>query len=82
VITTEDQELVISVVTLLGNDSDPNAGDVLNVIGVDTSQTIGTLTDTGGGSYVYDPVGLFDYLAEGEQATDKGGSGDYRYGRE
>ena len=65
VTTSEDDATVIDV---LANDSDPDQ-DVLSIIGLNTAETLGTVT-TDGSTVLYDPSGAFDYLAPGETATD------------
>ena len=57
---------------LLGNDSDPDAGDVLTITGVDTSGTLGSvLFDPATQSLRYAAThDSFDYLATGATATD------------
>ncbi|PWR04450.1 hypothetical protein DKT77_00335, partial [Meridianimarinicoccus roseus] len=57
------------LVDALNNDTDPNA-DPLAVSGVDTTGTLGLVTDNGDGTFGYDPNGAFEALAAGEQATD------------
>ncbi len=48
--------------TVLENDSDPDTTDVLSVTGLDTTATIGLVTDNGDGTFDYDPNGMFDDL--------------------
>ena len=72
-----DQDTVIDLENILGNDSDPD-GDDLTVVKVsDDAASVGTPVagDNGGlitinadGSASFDPNGEFDYLAEGETA--------------
>ncbi|MGB0903265.1 MAG: Ig-like domain-containing protein, partial [Mangrovicoccus sp.] len=56
--------------SVLGNDSDPDTLDTLNVIGFDDSTTLGLVTDNGDGTFSYDPNGKFDHLAHGERVYD------------
>ncbi|HEX7169048.1 MAG TPA: Ig-like domain-containing protein [Acidimicrobiales bacterium] len=55
-------------IDVLANDTDAD-GDPLTVGTVDTTGTVGTVTDNGG-DVTYDPNGQFDHLAAGEQETD------------
>jgi VCBS repeat-containing protein len=59
----------ISTSTLLSNDSDPDAGDVINVLSVDSSGTTGSVTFSGG-TINYDPNGQFNSLTPGQTAID------------
>jgi len=63
--TNEDTPTTISV---LGNDTDED-GDTLTVQVVDTSGTVGTVTNNGS-DVDYDPNGQFESLAVGETTTD------------
>ena len=55
--------------TLLTNDIDVDAGDVLSVVQVDTTDTVGTVT-IDDGDVQYGPDGKFDQLNDGDMATD------------
>lgn len=55
--------------TLLANDTDPNAGDVLSVISVGTSQVGATVT-LANGQVTYDIGNAFQQLAQGEVVHD------------
>ena len=68
--TDEGTTATILVSNLLSNDLDPDAGDFLSFTGIDTTGTIGTATDIGDGILWYDPAGQFEYLREGQSATD------------
>jgi len=68
--TDEDSPRLIQPAELLVNDTDVDTGDVPSVAGIDTSATIGTVTDNGDGTFTYDPNGQFEALAAGESATD------------
>ncbi len=58
-------------VGVLSNDTDPDAGDALTVIGYDSASSLGAaISVNADGSFSYDPNGLFDYLALGETTTD------------
>ncbi len=67
--TDENTSLVFEASDLLSNDVDLN-GDELVISAIDTSQTLGTVTDNGNGTFTYDPNGQFAYLGVGETATD------------
>ncbi len=67
--------------SVLANDNHPESS-TLSVQSIDTTGTLGQVTDNGDGTFTYDPNGQFEYLAAGEQATDtftytlNDGSGD------
>jgi len=65
--TDEDSAVTIDA---LSNDTDPDSSDTLSVSSLDTSGTIGDVTDNGNGTFDYDPNGQFEDLAVGESATD------------
>jgi len=54
---------------VLENDTDED-GDELSITGLDSTGTLGVVTDNGDGTFGYDPNGAFEALAEGETATD------------
>jgi len=64
-----DTALTFSAADLVANDFDWE-GDALEVVSLDDSATLGTVTLTPGGDVIYDANGQFDYLAAGETATD------------
>ncbi|WP_424990889.1 Ig-like domain-containing protein [Fluviibacterium sp. S390] len=64
--TNEDTSTLVG---LLANDTDSN-GDSLSVTGVDTTGTLGTVTNHNDGTVTYDPNGQFEYLAVGQSTTD------------
>jgi hypothetical protein len=64
--TTEDTFTNVSVLT---NDTDVD-GDTLSVAGINTTNTVGTVTDNGNGTIKYNAAGKFDSLAEGQTTTD------------
>ncbi|MFC1763664.1 Ig-like domain-containing protein, partial [Planctomycetota bacterium] len=64
--TTEDAGVTINV---LGNDSDPDANDILTISEF-TQGVNGGLVSTNGSSIYYDPHGQFDDLVLGQTATD------------
>jgi len=63
--TTEDSAVTI---TVLDNDSDSDGG-LPTVSGVDTTGTVGSVTNNGS-DVTYDPNGGFEHLVAGETATD------------
>jgi VCBS repeat-containing protein len=70
-VTDEDNPVTVAAPGVLGNDSDSDAGDILTVIGVDTSATVGSVTAwNADGSFTYDPNGQFEFLQAGGSATD------------
>jgi len=54
---------------VLENDRDED-GDELSIADLDTTATLGVVTDNGDGTFDYDPNGAFDALAGGDTATD------------
>ena len=71
VVTDEDTQVVVGAPGLLANDSDPDVGDTLTVIAVDTVGTIGLVNAWNlDGSFTYDPNRMFEYLQTGDSATD------------
>ncbi|WP_212524408.1 cadherin-like domain-containing protein [Actibacterium sp. MT2.3-13A] len=58
------------VIDLLGNDSDPDASDLIGIDSFDFSGMRGTVTDNGDGTVTYDPAGAFEDLVAGETALD------------
>lgn len=78
--TTQNNTLMVPVAGVLGNDTDPDAGQTLSVIAVNgSSLNVGAtitlssgarLRVNGNGSLVYIPNHAFDSLAQGETVTD------------
>jgi len=66
--TNEDTSF--TTVNVAANDSDPDPGDTLSLLGFDVSATIGNVSDNGNETFDYDPNGQFEYLAVGESTTD------------
>ncbi|WP_343894155.1 Ig-like domain-containing protein, partial [Roseibium denhamense] len=58
-----------AVISVNASYSDTDATDS-HVFSIGTSGTFGTVTDTGDGTFSYDPSGQFENLAAGETATD------------
>jgi VCBS repeat-containing protein len=69
-VTDEDTQLTIVSSDLLRNDQDPDIGDILTIISIDTSGMLGQLLPDPSGNYVYDPNGQFETLAAGESTVD------------
>ena len=66
-----DADTTFTTDKVTDNDSDVDVGDSFSVVLWDAVTAGGALvTDGGGGKADYDPNGQFDYLAEGETATD------------
>jgi VCBS repeat-containing protein len=60
-----------TTINVLGNDTDPDAGDVLKVTALNLTGVIGTVTiAAGGGSIVYTPSASFQLLRAGQTATE------------
>ncbi len=70
--TDEDNSVVICV---LDNDSDPDDTDILSVTGLDTSATIGTVTNNGDNTFTYDPSAS-EAPVETKLTADDGATGD------
>jgi uncharacterized repeat protein (TIGR01451 family) len=67
----EDNPMSVAAPGVLLNDSDPDAGDNLTVIAIDTDGTLGMVTAwNADGSFTYDPSGQFEYLRADNSATD------------
>ena len=64
-----DEDTQITTDNFLANDSDPDE-DSLTVDSIDTTGTMGTVTDNGDGTFIYDPNGQFEDLNDGDQAMD------------
>ena len=56
-------------INVLASDSDPD-GDTLSVASVDTAGTLGSVSINPNGTIHYDPNGQFNYLGQGQTATD------------
>ncbi len=67
---TTDEDTAVASISVLGNDRDPDTGDMLSVESVNTTGTLGSVTDNGDGTLAYDPNGAFETLGVGETATD------------
>jgi VCBS repeat-containing protein len=66
----EDATVTIPATYLLANDTDPDPFDRMTIAGIDRAGTMGRATPASGGIVTYRAAGFFDYLAEGERATD------------
>ena len=66
VTATESSSVVID---MLANDTDIDS-DALSVSSLDTSNLQGNLVDNGDGTFTYDANQQFDYLSDGQTATD------------
>jgi len=65
---TTDEDSAFVTANVLANDSDP--ADALAVSALDTTGTLGQVTDNGDGTFSYDPNGQFESLGAGDSATD------------
>ncbi len=72
---TEDEGIItVSVADLLANDSDPDAGDTLNLIGFDAVTTLGnSLIQNVDGQLLLDIGNLYQSLAAGQSVMDSFG---------
>ena len=66
--TDEDTAITITAAALTANDIDLD-GDSLTVIAIDSSATLGGVTDNGDGTFTYDPGAAFQSLGLGDRAT-------------
>lgn len=66
---TTSKFLAFTTVNVLDNDSDAN-GDTLSIAGLDTTGTLGLVTNNNDGTFAYDPTGAFNGLSGAETATD------------
>ncbi|GAB5387351.1 MAG: hypothetical protein Alpg2KO_03190 [Alphaproteobacteria bacterium] len=66
---TTDEDTAFTTGNVLANDSAPGGG-TLTVTAVDTSGTMGQVTNNGDGTFGYDPNGAFEALNDGQQDTD------------
>ena len=64
-----DEDSAFTTASVLGNDTDVD-GDTLTVSGLDTTGTLGLVTDNGDGTFDYDPNGAFESLGAGDSTTD------------
>ncbi len=67
---TTDEDTVLVTGSATANDSDPNSNDTPTVTVLDTTGTVGSVTNNGDGTFKYNANGKFDSLAAGSQATD------------
>jgi T5SS/PEP-CTERM-associated repeat protein len=67
--TDNNTTLAIAAADLIANDIDLDS-DTLTITSIDSSATLGTVTDEGGVTFTYDPGTAFDSLTEGTSATD------------
>lgn len=67
---TTDEDTPFTTGNVLTNDNDVNPVDILSVIGIDTSGTVGAVIDNGDGTFDYDPNGQFESLSATQQAND------------
>ncbi|MCH8063832.1 MAG: cadherin-like domain-containing protein, partial [Chloroflexi bacterium] len=65
-----DENSATTTPSVLENDIDPDGSDSLFVDSVDTSGTLGIVTDNGDGTFNYDPNDQFESLGASETATD------------
>jgi VCBS repeat-containing protein len=68
--TDEDTAINISMEDLISNDTDVDMEDMLSLLSVDATGTMGSVTLDGNGGVHYDPSGQFDFLAQDAVAFD------------
>ncbi|MEM9271740.1 MAG: cadherin-like domain-containing protein [Cyanobacteria bacterium P01_F01_bin.143] len=64
-----DEDTAFTTSSILTNDTDPD-GDLLSITAIDTTGTLGIVTNNGDGTFDYDPNGQFESLSNGESAID------------
>jgi len=64
-----DEDSPFTTASVLANDSDIDGGTP-SVVGLDTTNTLGQVTDNGDGTFDYDPGEAFQGLGAGQQDTD------------
>ena len=69
-VSTNEDTAFTTIDLVADNDTDPDVGDTLSVTGIDTTGTIGQVTDNGNGTFDYDPDGQFESLGAGDSTTD------------
>ena len=67
--TSEDNPFITA--NVLTNDSDVDAGTILSVASINTTGTLGLVTNNGNGTFSYNPNYAFELLNAGETATDR-----------
>ena len=76
--TVGEDDTAATVIDVLANDTDPDANDVLGILSIDTTGTVGSATINDNGTpgdltddtVSYDPNGAFESLGAGETAID------------
>ncbi|MFB6277672.1 MAG: Ig-like domain-containing protein, partial [Halothece sp.] len=66
---TTSEGIAFTTGNVLDNDSDPE-NDSLSITEVDTTETLGKVTNNEDGTFEYNPNGAFEDLSQGETATD------------
>lgn len=66
---TTDEDSSFTTDSVLDNDTDANPGQTLSVLSIDTTGTLGSVTDNGDGTFDYDPDGLYESLGVGQTAS-------------
>jgi VCBS repeat-containing protein len=66
---TTKENAAFTTGNVLANDTDID-GDTLSVTSINTTGTLGLVTNNNNGTFTYDPNGMFEHLAIGEQAID------------
>ncbi len=65
-----DEDTAFLTINVLTNDDDQDVADTLSVLSFDATSAIGIVTDNGDGTFNYDPNGQFEFLNDGESASD------------
>ncbi len=65
-----DEDTPITTGNVLTNDSDPDAGDTVSLLSIDTSNTAGLVIDNGNGTFNYDPNQALNFLQVGDLGSD------------
>jgi VCBS repeat-containing protein len=67
---TADEDNPVTTANVLSNDGDVDIGDVVRIVSIDTTGTIGLVINNNDGTFTYNPNGKFEALNVGQSATD------------
>ncbi|MBD2518828.1 cadherin-like domain-containing protein [Nostoc sp. FACHB-973] len=65
-----DEDNAFTTANVLSNDTDVDSSDVLTVTNLNTTGTLGLVTNNGNGTFSYNPNRAFESLNNGQTATD------------
>ncbi len=67
---TTNEDTAFTTANVLVNDTDVDNGDVLTITNLNTTGTLGLVTNNGNGTFSYNPNNKFESLNNGQTATD------------